>query len=228
MLLALEGIAGAGKSSLRDRLLADAAAMRLPVSHVGQFSWLSAPAARTLIALRAGRPGADPHDAPEAACWDLTLHARFVIAPARRAGPVIADRLSLSTAVLLALVHRRPVADYVHQLAEQSGARPDLTILLTTLPSTCQTRISDRPTARRFTEDPDTAARLADLYDEGARAWTAATGLPVLRHPSTTPGDLDALATTCLDRLREHAQPAPTTGGHHHGASPAAPGRVGS
>jgi dTMP kinase len=227
VLLALEGIAGAGKSSLRDRLLADSAAIHLPVSHVGQFSWLSAPAARTLIALRAGRPGTGPHDATEAACWDLTLHARFVIAPALRSGPVIADRLSLSTAALLALVHRRPVADYVHQLAEQTSARPDLTILLTTPPSTCHARISDRPTARRFTEDPDTAARLADLYDEGARAWTAATGLPVLRRSSTTPGELDALATTCLDRLREHAPTTPTTGGHHHEASPAAPRRMG-
>ncbi|MFE2728833.1 dTMP kinase [Kitasatospora sp. NPDC059327] len=227
MLLALEGVAGAGKSTLRDRLLADAAAGNIPVSHVGQFSWLCAPAARTLIALRAGRPGPGPDDAAEAAWRDLTLHARFVIEPARRAGPVIADRLSLSTAVLLALVHRRPVAEYVHRLAERSGARPDLTILLTTPPEICHARIGARPTARRFTEDPATAARLADLYDEGARAWTAATALPVLRHPSTTESDLDALATTCLDRLREHAPPAPTTGGHHHEASPAAPRRLG-
>ncbi|MEY9956723.1 hypothetical protein [Streptacidiphilus sp. MAP5-52] len=214
MLLALEGIAGAGKSTLRDRLLADAAAAGLPLSHVGQFSWLSPPATRTLIALRAGRPGPDPNDAPQAAHQDLTLHCRFVITPALDCGPVIADRLSLSTAVLLALVHRRPVADYVHLLAEQTAARPDLTILLTTPPDLCQTRMSTRPTERRFTDDPQTTTRLADLYEEGAKAWTAATGLPVLRHPCTSPGDLAVLATTSLDRLRAWRPPAPTKGGH--------------
>jgi dTMP kinase len=129
-------------------------------------------------------------------------------------GPVIADRLTLSTACLLALLHEQPVGGYVRQLAEITAARAELTVLLTTPPSLCYTRLSGRETARRFGEDPQTAARLTSLYDQAATAWTAATGLPVLRHPCTTAADLDLLSAACLDRLcaappaaRPHEEP---------------------
>jgi thymidylate kinase len=214
VLLALEGIAGAGKSTLRDRLLADAHAEGMSLSHTGQFSWLSQPATRTIVRLRAGQAtDADPDEATEAACWDLTLHARFNLAPALVLSPVLADRFTLSTACMLALLHKQPVSGYIERLAEKSSARPQLTVLLTTPPAACQTRIARRATARRFTEHPATAARLADLYQQAATAWTRTTGLPVLRHPCTTRDDLDALAATCLDHLREATRPQSSTTG---------------
>ncbi|GHB10013.1 hypothetical protein [Streptomyces chryseus] len=211
MLLALEGIAGAGKSTLRDRLLADAQAEGIPLSHIGQFSWLSHPATRTLVRLRAGHAG-DPDEAIEAACQDLALHSRFNLAPALSQGPVLADRLTLSTACLLALLHQQPVDEYVKRLAEDERARPQLTVLLTTEPDICHARITRRATARRFTEHPKAATRLADLYRQAADAWTKTTGLPVLHHPCTTRKDLDTLATACMDHLRPASGPAyPTT-----------------
>ncbi|AJC54959.1 hypothetical protein [Streptomyces sp. 769] len=207
MLLALEGIAGAGKSTLRDQLLAATTAEDLGLGHIGQFSWLSLQATRTIIRLRAGRPAATADHAVAAARSDLELHARYNIAPALSLGPVVADRLTLSTACLLALVHGRPVTDYVRHLAKVSAARAELTVLLTTAPELCHARLSRRATARRFGEDPPTAARLADLYEQAATAWTEATGLLVLRHPCTTEPDLDLLTATCLDRLRKSASP---------------------
>ncbi len=201
MLLALEGIAGAGKSTLRDRLLATAHAEGFPLSHIGQFSWLSHSATRTLIRLRAGTAG-DEQEAIEAAAQDLALHARFNIATALTAGPVLADRLTLSTACLLALLHRQPVDAYVERLAEQAQARPQLTVLLTTEPGVCHARITRRATERRFTEQREAAARLADLYNEAADAWTKATGLPVLKHPCTTHADLEALVDGRMEDLR--------------------------
>ncbi|MEV4560891.1 hypothetical protein AB0K51_28380 [Kitasatospora sp. NPDC049285] len=210
MLLALEGIAGAGKSTLRDRLLADAHVEGITLSHTGQFSWLSPIATRTLIGLRAGQPAASADEASEAACWDLALHARFNLTPALTLGPVIADRLTLSTAALLALLHQRSVHAFVERLAEQSTTWPRLTVLLTTPPETCNTRIAARATARRFAEHPDTADRLADLYEQAADAWTKTTGLPVLRHFCATTAHLDHLAAACLERLRETV-PQPRT-----------------
>ncbi|MEU8708647.1 hypothetical protein [Streptomyces sp. NPDC048565] len=82
MLLALEGIAGAGKSTLRDRLLADAHAAHIALGHIGQFSWLSLPATHTLVGLRAGRPAATSDQALAAARTDLQLHAQHNLAPA--------------------------------------------------------------------------------------------------------------------------------------------------
>ncbi len=203
MLVALEGIAGAGKSTLRDRLLAAAAAEGIRLGHIGQFSWLSLQATRTLIGLRAGRPAATGEQALAAARRDLELHARHNLAPALSLGPVVADRLTLSTACLLSLLHGRPVADYVRHLAEVRPARAELTVLLTTEPELCHARLSRRATSRRFGEDPPTTIRLADLYEQAATAWTETTGLPVLRHPCTTEPDLDLLAAACLDRLRQ-------------------------
>jgi dTMP kinase len=202
MLLALEGIAGAGKSTLRDRLLAAATAEGLPLGHIGQFSWLSLDATRTLVGVRAGRPAPTPDRAAEAALQDLDLHAHHNLAPALSRGSLIADRLTLSTACLLALVHARPVDGYVRHLAQVRAARADLTVLLTTPPQLCHTRLSNRATPRRFGEDPPTAIRLAKLYEQAATAWTDTTGLPVLRHPCATEADLDLLATACLNHLR--------------------------
>ncbi|MFI5982006.1 hypothetical protein ACIBEA_14120 [Streptomyces sp. NPDC051555] len=209
MLLALEGIAGAGKSTLRDRLLATAHAEGIPLSHIGQFSWLSHPATRTLICLRAGH-GGDEQEAIEAAAQDLALHSRFNIGPALAAGPVLADRLTLSTACLLALLHQQPVDAYVERLAKQAQARPQLTVLLTTEPDVCHARITRRATERRFTEHPEAAALLADLYNEAADAWTKATGLPVLKHPCTTHADLEALVDACMADLRSAGSPTTT------------------
>ncbi|WP_043469264.1 AAA family ATPase [Kitasatospora sp. MBT66] len=201
MLLALEGLPGAGKSTLRDRLLADARTQGIPLDHTGQFSWLSLTATRTLVRLRAGQSADAPEEATEAACRDLALHARFNLAPALVRGPVIADRLSLSTACLLALVHQRPVAEYVERLAQQHRARPQLTVLLTTEPDLCQARLAGRETALRFTDRPDTTARLADLYRQAASAWNRCTGLEVWQRPCTTKADLDQLAAACLTHL---------------------------
>ncbi|MFF4181268.1 hypothetical protein [Streptomyces sp. NPDC001633] len=208
MLLALEGIAGAGKSTLRDRLLADAHDAHLPLGHIGQFSWLSLEATRTLIGLRAGHPAATSDQALAAAHRDLELHARHNLTPALAKGPLVADRLTLSTACLLALLHHRPVEHYVRPLAKVAAARADLTVLVTTGPDLCQARLARRPTARRFAEEPATAVRLAVLYEQAATTWTAITGLPVLRHPCTTETDLDLLAAACLARLREANRPA--------------------
>nr|WP_030501036.1 hypothetical protein [Micromonospora purpureochromogenes] len=203
MLLALEGIAGSGKSTLRDRLLSTAACEDIRLRHIGQFSWLSLEATRTIIGLRAGRPAASITRAVTAVRHDLELHARHNLAPALSQGPVVADRLTLSSACLLAFLHERPVAHYVQQLTEVTATRAELTVLLTTEPKLCHARLSKRPTTRRFGEHPPAAARLADLYEQAATAWTQATGLPVLSHPCAIESDLDLLASACLDWLRK-------------------------
>ncbi|GAA2484194.1 hypothetical protein GCM10010406_20580 [Streptomyces thermolineatus] len=211
MLLVLEGIAGAGKSTLRDRLLAEAHAEGIPLSHVGQFSWLSHSATRTLIRLRAGHAG-DPEEVVEAIRRDLALHVRFNIAPALSSGPVLADRFILSTACLLALLQRKPVDQYVEHLAEQTRVRPQMTVLLTTDPGTCHARVAERATARRFTEHPEAAVQLADMYADAASAWMRSTGMPVLEHPCATPTDLNALANACMEHLRAAgSRTSPTT-----------------
>lgn len=212
MLLAVEGIAGAGKSTLRDQVLAAAASEQIPLDHIGQFSWLSLPATRTLIEVRAGRAPSSAGLAGDAAHEDLELHLRYNLAPALRHRSVIADRLTLSTVCLLALVDGRPVHGYIHRLAQVTAARPEFTLLLTTPLPLCQARLDRRPTRRRFGEDAVNAARIADLYEQAATTWTDVTGLPVIRQPCATDEDLVNLATLCLDQLRGAQSGATWTG----------------
>ncbi len=207
MLVAIEGIAGSGKSTVRDRLLAAATRGGVPMVHVGQFAWLSLDATRTIVALRAGRTA--PETAAIAAVRDdLTLHARHNLAQARSAGAVVADRLSVSTGCLLALLYDGPVRRYLAPLAEVEAARPNLTILLTTPVATCLQRLQRRSTGRRFGETPATAARLAALYQEAAQAWTEVTGDLVLTRPCIEPGDADLLVTTVLEHLPTGCTPS--------------------
>ena len=94
MLLAIEGIAGSGKTTLRDRLLADATRAGLAATHTGQFSWLSPSATRVLVRLRKGEPTAGPGNAEAAARQDLELHYRYNISPPLTGHAVVADRSS--------------------------------------------------------------------------------------------------------------------------------------
>ncbi len=198
MLIALEGLAGAGKSTVRDRLLSEARSSEIPAVDLGQFSWLDPAATRTLVALRSGRrrPGA-------LACArrDLALHLDFNLRPARLIGQVIADRWLISTACLLALVNRRSVGYYVKQLAADEDVHPDITVLLTTPPHVCLARLWKRESPRRFGEEPGHATRLALLYEDAAEAWTRVTGKTVLRHVCRTSDDLDRITSQCLTLL---------------------------
>lgn len=208
MLLAIEGIAGAGKSTVRDRLLAAATAEGIPVGHIGQFSWLSLAATRTIIALRAGQTLVSEDAALAAVYRDLLLHARHNLAAARAAGHVIADRLTLSSACLLALLYHGPIDRYLEPLAAVAAARPEVTLLITTPVPVCVDRVRGRQTACRFADAPETAARLADLYEQAADAWTELTGQVVLRRPSAEAHDTDLLVAGGLKHLRQAAVPA--------------------
>ena len=214
MLLAIEGISGAGKSTLRNRLLDAARAEGLPLGHMGQFSWLSLPATRTIVRMRSGLRAAGSTEAISAARLDLDLHGRHNLAPALARGHVVADRLTLSTACLLAPVHGLPVADCVRQLAHVPAARAELTVLLTTPAALCLERLSRRATQRRFGEDPDTAARLADLYEHDGvdRGDGAARPAPPLQHRHR-PRHADR-------HVPERLTPNPRAHGAHVGGAP--------
>jgi thymidylate kinase len=212
VLLALEGIAGAGKSTVRDSVLAAALRHASPTVHLGQFAWLDPRATRVLIDLRAGRREADDLNA---ANRDLVLHAQHNLAPARAAGHVIADRWTISTACLLALVNRRPTSYYLKRLATVDAARPDAVVLLTTPLHICLARLWKRDSRRRFTEEPAVAERLAGLYDDAAEAWTRLTGQAVARFTCRTPDDLDLITSECLALL---GVPATQPQGDSHAA----------
>lgn len=203
VLLALEGIAGSGKSTLRDCLLATAAREVIPLAHIGQFSWLSLHSTRVIIALRAGQTPVGEDTALAAAHHDLSLHARHNLKPARTAGHVVADRLALSSACLLALLYRGRIEHYLERLATVDAARPEVTIVLTTPVEVCMGRLRTRPTARRFGEQPDTMARLAELYEQAADAWEQLTGQLVLRSPAIAPQDTARLVDETIAHLRD-------------------------
>jgi thymidylate kinase len=202
MLVAIEGSAGSGKSTIRDRLLTAAGATGVPLAHIGQFSWLSLAATRTIVGLRAGNASIGESEALAAVAMDLDLHVRHNIASARQGGHVVADRLVLSTACLLALVYRTKPDEFIVRLASVEGARPSLTVVLTTPPEISSLRLDGRRSARRFGDEPDAIARLTDLYGRAAEVWHRETGAEVLTGASLTLSDADRFVAAVLARLR--------------------------
>ncbi|MGY1876367.1 dTMP kinase [Nocardia gipuzkoensis] len=201
MLIALEGIAGSGKTTLRDRVLALAEEHGVAVRHIGQFSWLSLAATRALVDLRAGRAPVAERDATAAVLTDLTLHSRHNLAPASVGAHVLADRLVLSSACLLALAYAGPVERHIEALARVWPCRPDLTVLLTTPVDVCARRLATRPAANRVGDDLATATRLQSLYEHCADAWQRTTGMPVRRYQLNTHEDTERLARALLYEL---------------------------
>lgn len=204
MLISLEGLAGSGKTTLRDRILHLADERGIAVDHIGQFSWLSPPATRVLVALRTGRAIVDEPDAVAAVLDDLTLHARHNLA-ATRGRHVIADRLMLSSACLLALIYLTPPTRHLDSLTHIVDALPDLTVLVSTPVGICTDRLAARSSARRLGDDPLTAARLHALYAQAADAWQHNVGLPVRRYELNTFDDTDQLARELLGEMERHA-----------------------
>ncbi|MCM6774507.1 AAA family ATPase [Nocardia sp. CDC159] len=200
MLIALEGPAGTGKSTLRDHLLTNLS--HNTIVHFGQFSWLSLPATRILVALRAGHPRIDEKTAVAAALDDLALHHRHNLAPAARIGHVLADRHVMSTACLLALTYQRPVETYLTALAADPAVQPRLTILLTTPADACRNRLACRPTAHRLIDDPALAAELHQLYQQAGNHWAHLTGRPLWRRSLLTPADTRHTVTDIVAYLR--------------------------
>lgn len=210
MLVSIEGVAGSGKSTIRDGLLAAASAAEFRLAHVGQFSWLSLPATRTIVALRTGNHAISESDALTAVATDLKLHVRHNIANASVDSHLVADRLVLSTACLLALIYRTNPDKYVVRLNSVEGARPNLTIVLDTPSEVSSARLDGRRTARRFGDEPDAIARLTDLYQRAAEVWHHETGAEVLTGRSLTPSDADHLIAAVLARLQADAEPEAT------------------
>ncbi len=199
MMIALEGIAGAGKTTLRDRILHLARRRGVPICHIGQFSWLSPNATRTLVALRTGNATVDEPDAVTAVLQDLALHAHHNIAPARDMH-VLADRLTLSSACLLGLAYPGAGTGHLEALVRVIDAVPDLTVLVTTPVDTCTARLAARPTARAG-DDPRTATQLQELYHQCAEAWPCSAGTPLRRQALNTFEDTEQLARELLDEL---------------------------
>lgn len=204
MYIAIEGPAAAGKSTLRDQLLARARDDGTPITHIGQFSWLSLQATRTLVALRAGQPGIPETTAIGAIIADLTLHTRYTITPALRHGHVVADRLVLSSACLLALLYGKPVDRYLDRLARTVDVLPDLTIEITTPPEINRDRLQQRATANRFADNPDNAVQLSTLYSHAGQRWAQITRLPIWRRALATPAAAERTATDVLNCLHNN------------------------
>lgn len=199
----LEGIAGSGKSTLRNRLLSESAKHGVAFAHLGQFSWLSLEATRKIVRLRQGSSDLSEADAIEAMCTDLSLHFRFNIATAMACGGLVIDRLVLSSATLLAAIYGGDVRRFLQPLSEALPLKPKVTVVLTTEPELCWRRIqSSRRSSTRFVESREMIKRLYSLMQDAAEDWASLSGGAVILRDSATSDDIDTIVLEVLGLLR--------------------------
>lgn len=193
-MILIEGIAGSGKSTLRNRVLADTASRGVAITHLGQFSWLSLDATRAIVRLRQGSRELPEGAAIAAVCLDLSLHVRHNIREGVSTGELVVDRLVLSTAALLAAIYGGSTGRFVERLNDALSIKPTLTVVLTTPPDVCWKRLEFRHSAARFVESWEMLQKLSALTQEAAEAWEHLTGSAVIFRSSTLEADIVLIA----------------------------------
>ncbi|MFJ5736189.1 dTMP kinase [Streptomyces microflavus] len=162
MFVAIEGVDGAGKSTLR-RLLAERLSARGHVHLVGQNSWLDVGAARAISGVkfaRAGRTVAGVTDYRT----DKTLHYRLNIEPALAHGTVIADRYVLSDVVYRSVLEGRDTQILLDSLLDEVLPLPAVTLYLDIDPELAWQRVLHRAKPLRPYETAQNLRALSEAF----------------------------------------------------------------
>ncbi|UNS95036.1 hypothetical protein MMF93_00070 [Streptomyces tubbatahanensis] len=198
MFIAIEGIDGAGKTTLR-RVLAERLSRRHPVHLVGQNSWLSVPVARAISGVKFAR--ASLHSAADVDEYrtDKLLHYRLNIEPALPYGSVIADRYVLSDLVYRSVLEGRDTDVLVDALLGGALPLPSLTLYLDIAPELAWQRILSRAKPLRPYETEENLKTLVAAFHRLGPQLSGFRPIPVTEN--TTPEDLATRAEELVSEL---------------------------
>ncbi|MCX4713027.1 MULTISPECIES: dTMP kinase [Streptomyces] len=198
MFIAIEGIDGAGKTTLR-RALAERLSARHPVHLVGQNSWLSVPVARAISGVKFAR--ASMHSAADVDDYrtDKLLHYRLNIEPALPHGSVIADRYVLSDLVYRSVLEGRDIGVLIDALLKGSLPLPSLTLYLDIAPELAWQRILSRAKPLRPYETEENLKSLVSAFHRLGPQLPGFHPVPVTE--DTTPEELTDLAERLVAEL---------------------------
>lgn len=168
--IALEGIDGAGKTTIRQALFRHLQAVGEPPLSLTQNSWLVPAATEVLTDVKYLGERRSEDVTAQALVADKAALSRLLIEPHRTVRWVIADRYLLSDVVYQEVLHSIPTAKMLDWLSTSLVSTPDITVLLDTPPDITNRRLNRRPKVNRhWWEEKDIQQRLYDRFFELAR-----------------------------------------------------------
>ncbi|MEJ0075258.1 MAG: hypothetical protein WDO17_07390 [Alphaproteobacteria bacterium] len=144
--VALEGVPGSGKTTIRDIVLGHFRSAGRLTHHVGQHGWLSPEATQLIVGARRGSIQLHPEPLVAALAYDKTLHFRANIEPFVGDRLVLADRYSISDLFLLAATGAGGYDEYVSTIP--GGILPQITFIIMCSPDIAQARLQTRASVR--------------------------------------------------------------------------------
>ncbi|QMW01465.1 dTMP kinase [Spirosoma foliorum] len=142
--IAIEGIDGAGKTSVRNILIKLFENINITPFIVGQHSWLNVDISRQIINIRENRYGCTPEDILLSYALDKNLHSTYNIKNACRQTVVIADRYIYSDAVYHQVLYQIPVSTTMSLHKTLCTIEPDIILFIEVDPSIAYSRLLKR------------------------------------------------------------------------------------
>ncbi|GAB2695113.1 hypothetical protein [Kitasatospora kifunensis] len=193
--VAIEGINGAGKSSIRDRLEGFCESQGLDVFLLGQHGWLVPAATSTILAFRERWGGytledlLTAHVADRRATYDQIIENHLM-----KWGPLIGDRSLISDAPYLEALEGIPAEQVLERYVEAGLVFPDATVLVDIDTSEALQRIDKRGGGRKVYETLDVLAQVNAAYQRLADNGVLCSLTDLIRTDGSASEDvLDAL-----------------------------------
>ncbi len=187
--VSIEGVDGAGKSTVVAGVRRALQERNINVISPGQHSWLDPQAAAVLIASREGTPPDDPALIVDAYRRDLVNQQRHQIGPGVRGATIVQDRSPLSTIVQAVANYGAGDRQASEAVLRSATVKPDLVVFLEVDVATAVGRIGCRGKEASAWESEVDIARLVAAY----RRLLSVLDVPVLSAANNDSTDLDGL-----------------------------------
>jgi dTMP kinase len=201
--ICLEGIDGAGKTTLRNLIWATLLRENKPCIAVGQHSWLDADAAVELAAARHGERLGELGLLRDAYLADKLLHLTLTIVPALNRAIVLCDRFVFSDAVYQHVLYGTSMEATLTCYLEAGGRWPDNVLWITADAVEAGRRVVERARPTRHYEHPAALAQLAEAYENLFLQIVPnlAPGTAVSRVPNPRGNDPGPALAACIDAI---------------------------
>ncbi|WP_372054282.1 deoxynucleoside kinase [Tistrella mobilis] len=162
--IAIEGVDGAGKTTVRNALSRAMIRAGHPCSITGPHAWLDVDAGRRIVAFRERRGPVEPAAVSDAWFRDKQVIATRVIAPALDRVSVLSDRYVFSDAVYHEVLLDIPAMTTLERHLHAGTRMPDLLLYVDVDAELALARIEARTEARHFYEDRAHISPLLDCF----------------------------------------------------------------
>ncbi len=178
--VALEGIDGAGKTTIRRRLFEALESADDFCLMCGQHSWLDPASARIIINFRENRVIPDPQVLRDAYIRDKVFLSKQIVEPALGVAHVIADRYIYSDAVYQEILFGLSAIDTIDRHVQLGTRLPDLIIFVDTDPHIAFERVRNRSQDKRYYESEDFLRKAVCAYQNLFFGSSASRTLPAV------------------------------------------------